>query len=211
MVFWSSTGAELVLADAEGRVALHYAAAGGQRKALKTLRSLYLNPAAPIEARDHDGLTPLHAASERGHLQLVRFLLGTRSELTASRKMEMPVHLAARQGHASVVQLLLSKGAGVSQKSELGTPLHAAIMSGCRNTTELLLKRKAPVHERDSKGNQALHVAAKYGDMTMVKMLLKWRADVSALGDGGPAWKIAQRQGFDEVAELLQTPGMLEL
>ncbi|CAE7883298.1 hmgA [Symbiodinium microadriaticum] len=207
----SKLGAELVLADAEGRVALHYAAAGGQRKALKTLRSLYLDPAAPIEARDHDGLTPLHAASERGHLQLVRFLLGTRSELTASRKMEMPVHLAARQGHASVVQLLLSKGAGVSQKSELGTPLHAAIMSGCRNTTELLLKRKAPVHERDSKGNQALHVAAKYGDMTMVKMLLKWRADVSALGDGGPAWKIAQRQGFDEVAELLQTPGMFEL
>eukprot|EP00439_Symbiodinium_sp_Y106_P069532 s1754_g11.t6 len=207
----SKLGAELALADAEGRVALHSAAAGGQRKALKTLRLMYLSPSAPIEARDHDGHTPLHAASERGHLQLVRFLLGTRSELTASRKMEMPVHLAARQGHASVLQLLLSKRAGVSQQSELGTPLHAAIMSGCRNTTELLLKRKAPVHERDSKGNQALHVAAKYGDMTMVQMLLKWRADVSALGDGGPAWKIAQRRGFDKMAELLQTPDMLEL
>ena len=201
------------MADGEGRVALHTAAAGGQLSSLKALRKLYQPSKGVFDLRDYQGHTPLHAASERGHTQVVHYLLRLQADLAAAtRDMEEPLHLAARQGHTSVLDVLLTWRADVSKVSGSGSSaLHAAVVSGCRDAAEVLLKRRASVEAHDMQGNQALHIAAKYDDSVMAKLLIAWRADISDPGEEGPAWTVARRHGFRDLAQLLQTKNAMEL
>jgi len=60
------------------------------------------------------GLTPLHAAVEGGHKDLVDLLLEHNATIDArASDGSTPLHVAARKGHAAVAELLLRRGAPV--------------------------------------------------------------------------------------------------
>jgi ankyrin repeat protein len=68
-----------------------------------------------VKAQDKGGTTPLHRASERGHLAVARLLLEHDSEhgADANARGQTPLHLSSRAGHLELVCLLLRRGADV--------------------------------------------------------------------------------------------------
>ena len=87
---------------------------------------------APASEQDEEsGLTPLVAACEAGHMEVVKYLIereGVDPE-QAARDGTTPLHAAARGGHVEVVQYLIDeKKVNSDCKDEKGsTPLDCAL------------------------------------------------------------------------------------
>ncbi len=103
-------------------------------------------------ASDVDGYTPLHRAAAAGHLDIVRFLLGTGAEVNATHgdprladyasgfTLDTPLHLAAGSGYTDVIRALVESGADLNATSLTGdTPLHSAAWSGQLESVRMLL------------------------------------------------------------------------
>ncbi|EOD28963.1 hypothetical protein EMIHUDRAFT_234318 [Emiliania huxleyi CCMP1516] len=75
-----------------------------------------------VDARDYDGSTALHAASEAGDARAVRLLLEAAADVAATTNCgETALHFAAREGHIPVVAALLEAGADALAASRSST------------------------------------------------------------------------------------------
>lgn len=146
------------------------------------VRSLLEDGADPNAARG-DGMTALHWAGERGHVEVVRTLVAAGADVEAKTRIGSytPLHVASRAGHTEVVRLLLEAGAdaGATTTNSGVTPLHLAAMAlNGEGAIALLLQRGSPVDARDAAtGQTPLMFAAGYGRAPSVKELLKHGAD----------------------------------
>jgi ankyrin repeat protein len=87
--------------------ALHAALAGPQ----PGIATVLVDAGADINARQQDGVTPLHESAHIGHLELTRFLLDHGADPSATDDQgKTPVDTAREQGHAAVVALLEQPG-----------------------------------------------------------------------------------------------------
>jgi len=77
------------------------------------------------------GMTALHVAASKGHIEIVELLLANGSDIEAKEETgRTPLHAAAFRGHAVVVEALLAKGANVNALTHDGkTPLDWAVLS----------------------------------------------------------------------------------
>ena len=77
-----------------------------------------------------EGWTPLHAASEAGHEEIVKILLQHGSNVTnVTDTGYNPLHLAASGGHLSSCRLLVQAGSPLDEVTEAGlygAPIHYA-------------------------------------------------------------------------------------
>ena len=65
--------------------------------------------------------TPLHLASQNGHVESARSLIQGGAKISAERKGNYtPLHVAALHGRAEVVELLIQSGADIDKKSMFG-------------------------------------------------------------------------------------------
>lgn len=79
---------------------------------LATLKTM---PLEAIRARDQNGMTTLHWASDRGYREMVRYLLSVLPDANEQdHDGQTALHYAASCGHESVVKLLLEHGANVT-------------------------------------------------------------------------------------------------
>ena len=85
-----------------------------------------------VDARDYDGWSALHSASQLGQLAQVKRILMARANVGAVTHCgESALHLAAREGHLHVVRLLVAAGAKVCATTRSGaTPLQVAARRG---------------------------------------------------------------------------------
>ena len=92
------------------------------------------------------------------------------------------LHLAAKGGFPLVVVLLNSKGARVNKANKKGeTALLLAVMGNHVDTVEALLSLKASVAVGvKSSGDTAPHIAARNGNLRIVKLLVDKKADLKA-------------------------------
>ena len=108
-----------------------------------------------LELRDgRYGKTPLHWASENGHLPMVTFLCeqgaGKEARTHGGRT---PLHAAAYEGHLSVVQYLCEQGADKEASNGGGrTPLHVAARDGRLPVVQYLCEQGADKEARDRWG-----------------------------------------------------------
>ncbi len=199
-------GANVRLADKEGRTAAMLAAQRGRADILDVLLT---NDEQSIESRDKFDFTPLMHAAAEGQIASIKVLLRHRalvdSSISISRVLS-PLMLAAEHGHVQAVKLLLKQRASKDRLDPQGnTPLMLAAGRGHIDVAETLLNAGADIEsEVQPMGYTPLMKAASKGQVSMVAFLISKGADVNTLAwDKGSALMRAAKQNQAEVVRLL--------
>ncbi|CAH1396913.1 unnamed protein product [Nezara viridula] len=185
------------------RTPAHVAATSGK---LQALRALYHHGGADLELVDNRGDSLLHSAADRGHTEVVRWLLRHGVDVEVSgRGGWRPLHRASQQGHLETVRMLLDNGACPNMMADVGgTALHRAAWWDKLEVAHLLIARGANIDVADNRSDTPLHMAAKLGHLEMVRLLLDCGAN-PAIADRSNMtphdW--AQRNRRAEVAEYM--------
>lgn len=127
-----------------------------------------------------------------------------------------PLIIACEKGFEAIVKLLLDHGAKIDGTTADGyfTPLRMAALSGHAHLVSMLLEQGAPLWDTQSQvaeHQSALFVAAEFGRVDVVKVLLKYGANVDVVEKdvNVTALNKAAEQGQSEVMILLIESGAL--
>jgi len=136
-----------------------------------------------LNGKTEGGDTALHAAAQRGHVDVVEEILKQGRALESDARDAddaTPLMLAAGQGHFEVVHKLCRSGANPNHVDRMGwTPLHYAAAGGHSLVVSFLIGKckKDVLFDRDTSGCSPLWLAASSGDPETVRLLLLQGAD----------------------------------
>ena len=159
----------------------------------------------------HEGDTPLHIASQEGHVEVAYWILMEGADCGVANQFgDTALHHAARWNHVEVARLLLKGGAPVNARNSLGwTPLHSAVAySASVDMADALLDAGGDVAAGDAWGRCPIHFAASNGDARAVAMLMSRGAVVdSVTAEGDTPLHYAVGYGHSHVVALLLRTG----
>ena len=170
--------------------------------------------------RSQDGeeeVSGLLAASSKGHLDIVAFLLdqgaNTRASVdgaspSSNRNVNgcTPLSIASEEGYIDIVKLLIRSDAAVNEsgRHDGTTTLMMAARNGHLSVVEELIKCGAHVDARSNDGRTALMAAAQYGHLSVVNTLITAGASVqSTCFDGTSPLFLACSHGHLDVVNAL--------
>ncbi|XP_030644286.1 transient receptor potential cation channel, subfamily N, member 1 [Chanos chanos] len=163
----------------DGSTLLHIASQCGHPETALT----FLKKGVPLHMPNKSGAVCLHAAAKRGHTAVVKALLLKGAHVDATTKDgQTALHVAVQNCKPQVVQMLLGFGAQVQLKGgkALETPLHiAARVKEGEKVAEMLLKSGADVNAEQENGETAMHMAARYGSVQMLRALIEEGGDLT--------------------------------
>jgi ankyrin repeat protein/CRP-like cAMP-binding protein len=205
--------------DTQGRTAAFLAAEAGHHGLLVLL----LRHGAELHIPDNNGVSPLHIACRRGHVGVVRYLLGLdvrRLLEVEDSNAETPFYTACFEGHLAIVTMMLeSSTTDVNKPSSAGTtPIFACVDHGNLDCVQLITEKGARngqsvdfTRPRTSDGATPFYIACRHGDVSCVKYLAE-HAPVSAreapAQDGTTPIAIAACQGQLAVVRFLAQIGV---
>jgi ankyrin len=149
-----------------------------------------------VNAKTNEGYTALFLAVSNGHTNTVRFLL---EELGADSRIKCPLldsesHLAKESytplaiasflGHAEIVSSLIRTGARLDKTSACVTPHFIAAQHGRLEVCRILIDAGASVNFMRPLAGSVLSIAARYGHVKVMEILLK---------EGARAWPASKR------------------
>ncbi|KAH7141695.1 ankyrin repeat protein [Dactylonectria macrodidyma] len=177
--------------------------------------------APSVSVTRYNGRTALQAASERGHVRLVRRLLQLGADVNAPPSPSAgytALQAAAGGGHAVISRLLLENGADVNAaaaKYKGYTALQGACLQGHIELVDLLLEQGADVHALGGLygDGMALHAAAEKGHVDVIERLLAAGTDVNVCsfrrGRGQTALQSAAVGGYTQAMQVLRENGAI--
>ena len=157
----------------QGVKMFHQACSDGRLDVMNCLvQNLQVDPSIPND----DGITPLHIASSKGHLSMVKYLVECScSPLCKEKNGNTPMNYAALGGHLNVLQYYITiKNYSPTTKGwHSRTVLHDASQEGHLHVVKYLadLQSVDPLC-KDDNGLTPLHAACKGGHMGVVKYLV---------------------------------------
>lgn len=151
-------------------------------------KMLQANPEL-IKSQEYWGQTLIIHALEQGEkgLSVVELLLKKGADINQANNSERtPLDFAIASGSEVLVRLLLDKGAKIENPKY--PPLMSAISHYRPEILELLLKAGAEINTKNPKGQTALHISARYGQLKDLEFLIAHGADANARdNEGKPA------------------------
>jgi ankyrin repeat protein len=163
---------------------------------------------------DRGGLFAIQAAARHGHTSTVKFLLKLGADINAPACPYgvgyTALQAAISNNHLEIVELLLDCGADVNSPSNKyqcgrgGTALTIAASNGYIRTAKNLLSRGANLIEQGAM--PALHGAAEYGRVDMIKLLVTEALKRSEFNRDHlkEAFEVASRAGHTAAAKFLE-------
>ena len=146
-----------------------------------TVVKLLLENGSKVNRLNVDGATALITAAKKGHFEIMHLLLEHGAEVNVRDNYGVTALLcAAKRGDNHIVKLLYEYGAKLNcENNDSHVPLIQAARKRHASTVSILLEKGASVNASDVEGNNALHVAAVFDDITIGRLLLKHKADVN--------------------------------
>jgi ankyrin repeat protein len=186
------------LPDADkGAAPLYHAVDTGNLAMVKIL----LKAGAKVNAKADDGMTPMLRAASIVNPEVIPGFLskglppfslyGPGGERAASREALKTLQKSLAIGLApgpeneasrlAILRLLVERGGNISDtmRTSKCTPLHSAVLMPNIKALEYLLEQGADP-EASAQGFRPLHIAVRWGNAAMVKVLIAHKADVNA-------------------------------
>lgn len=172
--------AEVNIQDSHGMTSIHLVALSDPKEAISdrmAILRLLLGRKAQMDIADKDGDTPLHKAAAQGHLEMVKLLVETGSNVRMRNCMgAMPLLKAieTRGKRVPMVRFLLDHMATEDFQIPNNAFLHAAVRENDAAVVKLLLEAGAEVETLDVKGETAfsqIAVSERY-DKSIHELLL---------------------------------------
>ena len=149
------------------------------KMALKKMESAGGTLAQRVNVTKRDGTSAMHAASEKGHTEVIQMLLSLGAEPDSTDCYgSAPLALACRTGQPDAASILLQASANPDRQSHVG---FSPLMRACSERTpeheaciRVLLEHGADVTIRRAAdtGESALILACRVGNTPAVKLLL---------------------------------------
>ncbi|KAK1164193.1 cyclin-dependent kinase 4 inhibitor C-like isoform X1 [Acipenser oxyrinchus oxyrinchus] len=117
----------------------------------------------------------LASASARGELKIVEMLLQNGANVNEKNAFGRTPLQVMKLGNPSIAEALLKAKANPNERDPLFglTVAHDAARDGFEDTLRVLVDYGADVNIQDSEGNLPLHLAAKEGNLDVVKFLIE--------------------------------------
>ena len=171
-----------------------------------------INQGVDVNAKDRDGLTPLHYAADAGDFDICRLLIEKKANVNATDDIDgnTPLRYAADAGNFDVCNLLIEHDAEVNDiNRDINILLCVAAANRDHiNECRLLIEGcNADVNTRDFNGNTPLHRAAARGCLDTCRLLKEeHNANVNAIGNNGqtPLHQAAIRGHLDTCRLLIE-------
>ena len=194
---------ELVTAcNNEGMNALHYAIINNH---LEVTQDIIMKKKVCCCHKTNDNCNIVHLAADIGNPQIMSLVLSQPESFNLVNEGNncggTPLHLAAGKGHLKCVELLLDKGAMIHRCHFGYSPFLYACRKGFSDVAKTLLEAHPfQLNWLNDDGDSALHVAAKAGHATVVKMLLDFGLAIVHNADYESFLDIAIKNGNKDIA-----------
>ncbi|KAF5281785.1 hypothetical protein FQR65_LT14532 [Abscondita terminalis] len=163
--------------DSEGNTPLIIS----MKHATHKVTRLLLNSGADIFATNKSGLSALHYAAKFGFENFLTELIRRGADVNQETKSgDTPLLLHVMENsRKGVVKLLIDNGADVcAVEAETGNSCMHYLVDKCEiDVIGDLAKAGADINVRNRDGNTPLHCAVRFGNCTLVKLLLSFGAD----------------------------------
>ena len=195
-------------AQREGESPLHAAVRSGDLAKVMELTK----DGKDIESFDGSGWTPLHIATTRDNMDILRYLLSQNPRLEiCGKKMnkDTPLSYAAFNGQADAIKILLNSGADVHARNDCDySPIMVAASERHAEAVSKLLSGGANPNDATGFRGTALLLASGSGRWRLptLRALIEGGADVKPKHLNGftPILNIAKYGGEDEMAYLIE-------
>ena len=169
--------------QSNGASAIHAASEEGHSEVVQIL----IDFGADINSKTI-GVTPLHLAVQYNRSDVVRTLLKNGADVNEVSLLDESTSLycASGKGLITIMELLLDAGANPHiQQISTGFPLLYSALSGQYEAVKILLKYNVDVNMSTNTGLTSLLAASNQGDIAIMKLLLKAKANPLATTNDG--------------------------
>ena len=158
-------------------------------------------------------LTPLHYASFRGNMKIIKLLIENHADINALSLNGLNMLHKASQGNKPSAIVYYNKKYNIdlnsTDKDNLNA-LHLASISGMDNSVIYLLSLGIDPNAQDINGNTALHYAVKYNHIRIVKKLLQNGAKTYIINKVQKKTPVMMAEDNPEILEIFRKKGICE-